>query len=136
MWIYVIKSGELMKDWQHVASGYSGFGLGRNNPLMMNLKNIGPIPVGYWRIGKAFHSPKTGECAIPLTPEPGTQTFNRTDFEMHGDCKDPLKRGEASHGCIVMSAYTRKLVAEDEGELLRVIADESLNDKPTEEKIK
>ncbi|MGF6922638.1 hypothetical protein OKW41_007926 [Paraburkholderia sp. UCT70] len=37
---------------------------------------------------------------MPLTPNPGTHTFGRDTFFMHGDSKS--HPGSASNGCIVI----------------------------------
>ena len=44
MWTYDQLSGALGKDGQRVATGYSGFGQGKNNPDMENVLDVGPIP--------------------------------------------------------------------------------------------
>jgi len=43
-WEYKQSSGELWRNGQKVAQGYSGKGVGKNNTSMEHLKNIGPIP--------------------------------------------------------------------------------------------
>ena len=35
-----------------------------------------------------------------LAPNPGTQTYGRTDLEIHGDSRS--HPGKASHGCIIL----------------------------------
>ena len=45
-WTYSQTSGELDQDGNKVATGYSGAGIGKNNPVMQNVHNVGPIPQG------------------------------------------------------------------------------------------
>lgn len=43
-WTCAQKTGELQQDGEHVATGYSGAGEGKNNPKMQSVRNVGPIP--------------------------------------------------------------------------------------------
>ena len=74
----------------------------------LNGRVAGPILQGRYTVGRQFHSSVTGPGAMRLAPNPGTQTYGRKDFEMHGDSiRHP---GEASEGCIIMPPAVRKLV--------------------------
>ncbi len=46
MWTYAQKTGSLLQDGQAVATGYSGFDEGKNNPAMQAIHDVGPIPQG------------------------------------------------------------------------------------------
>ncbi len=109
MWTYSQTTGEL-KDARGnvVATGYSGFGEGKNNPKMQKVIGTGPIPIGLWRIGKPYDSDKVGPYALPLTPAAGTNTWGRSAFRMHGDNKTHT----ASHGCLIMPPAVRRKVYE------------------------
>jgi hypothetical protein len=103
-----------------VFSGYSGAGEGKNNPAMQTVHNVGPIPRGVWRMGTPYDSPHTGPYTVPLTPEPGTETFGRADFRIHGDSK--TAPGTASHGCIILArAFREKLVNGNADKLVTVV---------------
>ena len=90
------------------SGGYSGNGAGYNNTSMQNIPNVGPIPQGGWTIGTPYNSPKVGPFAIPLTPNPGTNDYGRTDFRIHGD--NLCMCGSASEGCIIFGRNVRKQI--------------------------
>ena len=101
MWMYTQKTGALLQNSKQVATGYSGYQDGKNNPEMQAMPNLGPIPQGEWTIeGPPFNTPEHGPYVLRLQPAPGTNTFGRDGFLMHGDAiNDP---GNASRGCIIM----------------------------------
>ena len=108
MWKYEQSSGRLFLDDVLQGAGYSGTGAGRNNPAMQNVQNVGPIPVGNYTIGNAYDDiGGLGPCVMHLDPQPGTETFGRSLFRMHGNNKE----NDASHGCIILGPSTRNLVA-------------------------
>ena len=51
MWIYVVRTGRLFQNDTYKATGYSGIGVGKNNPHEQSTHNIGPIPVGVYIVG-------------------------------------------------------------------------------------
>ena len=103
------------------ATGYSGIGPGLNNPAMQNIGDPGPIwgpiPQGWWNIGSHTTTTK-GPITIVLTPEPGTDTFGRDDFRIHGD--NHANNHTASHGCIVLGPKDRRRIADCGGGKLQV----------------
>lgn len=130
---YVQRTGELWLDGRLLCRGYAGLDLdgdgileqgeGVNDPSSQAVKNVGPIPVGRYQIGPPQHHPTAGGYVMRLTPLPGTQTFGRSGFLIHGDNVDPTKRGTASHGCIVLSRADRELVWATGERILEVVAD-------------
>lgn len=94
---------------------------------MQSVKFHGPIPQGLWTIGPQemhYSIGKNGEIhklakSMALTPEPGTNTFGRDDFLIHGDT--PCECHNASDGCIVLSLPTRTKIANSGDHVLRVI---------------
>src|SRR6185437_6014732 len=103
MWIYQQSSGKLFDPkGVNVATGYSGHGEGFNQPNLQDRLDVLPLPQGIWYMGKAYDHPTHGPCTIPLTPEPGTETFGRTGFLCHGDRKDAPGKHLASLGCMIM----------------------------------
>jgi hypothetical protein len=108
-WTYSQKTGELQQDGNHVAAGYSGADVGKNNPEMENVHNVGPIPRGDWTIvGPPLDTIAHGPYVLRLDPEPGTETFGRDGFLIHGDsAKNP---GAASEGCIILPRPARERV--------------------------
>lgn len=96
--------------WQRVWCGYSGHGVGLNNPDYQHVEAVGPIPVGRYTIGAPYDSQHTGPFTLPLTPAPGTQTFGRSAFRVHGDNRHLDK--SASHGCLIFPLAIREQVHE------------------------
>ena len=119
MWTYDQRSGALGKDGQRVATGYSGFGQGKNNPELENIHDVGPIPKGVYGIGPPHDTPTHGPHALALTPEPGTNTFGRDGFLIHGDSvQNP---GTASHGCIILPRTVRDQIAASGDRQIQVV---------------
>jgi hypothetical protein len=121
MWTYQQSTGQLRKDGALVGTGYSGHGDGVNNPAAQNEQRIGPIPQGVYRIGAPLDPPDhLGPLAMPLTAQPGTETFGRSAFFMHGD--NSQGNESASEGCIIMARLIRQTVAASPDRDLTVVA--------------
>jgi hypothetical protein len=118
MWRYGQASRELLHDDRFEGSGYSGSGAGRDAPAMQEREGVGPIPQGRYRIGPAYDDPRLGPCVMHLDPLPGTNTFGRSLFRIHGD----NARHDASHGCIILGPAIRRLIAADPDRALLVTA--------------
>lgn len=117
MWVYSQSTGELSYNGRHVETGYSGRMTNKNNPSRQQVKGLGPIPQGTYRIGKYTRS--KGPYTIILTQISG-ESFGRNEFRIHGErIKGPP--GWASEGCIVMGAGTRRLVANSPDNTLVVV---------------
>lgn len=106
MWTYHQKTGDLHHNgvWQGI--GYSGRAGGRNNPDSQRIPNIGPVPQGKYHIGPAHDHPQLGPCVMNLDAVPGTNTFGRDLFRIHGDNTDH----DASHGCIILGPAIRHAI--------------------------
>lgn len=125
MWTYAQKSGALLQDGRQVATGYSGFDEGKNNPAMQAVANLGPIPQGEWTIvGPPVNTAQHGPFVLRLQPADGTNTLGRSGFLMHGDSIE--SPGCASHGCIIMPRTIRELVWNSGDTELEVIPDLAL----------
>ena len=110
-WTFHVEKGILYNPAGSVmAWGYSGTGIYRNNPEAQALHNLGPIPRGKWTMQKAIDHTELGPIAIPLEPDPDTNTFGRADFFIHGD--NPAHRGQSSHGCPVFPRFAREQMDE------------------------
>ena len=119
-WTYSQGTGKLYDpSGKHVHTGYSGSGRGRNNCELQHVRNVGPIPQGWWAIRKPRNSEKVGVFAMPLTPLEGTETHGRSAFMIHGD----NTRGDqsASNGCIIAIRKVRNAIWDSGVHLLRVI---------------
>lgn len=104
-------------DGTQLTIGYSGSKEGLNNPSLEDIQNIGPIPRGCYTIGPEYSHPVLGPCTMNLTPEPGTNTFGRSLFRIHGD----NSQHDASHGCVILNKQTRQLIAQSSSRILKVI---------------
>ncbi len=93
---------------------------GKNNPAMQDRPNVGPIPQGRYGVGDPRDSAQVGPYALPLDPLPGTTTFGRSAFMIHGD--SIVHPGMASHGCIILLRDARHKIAESGDRELRVAA--------------
>lgn len=122
MWTYVQHTGEFLHNGLQVATGYSGCGLGKNNPDLQYVSGVGPLPCGTFDIGPSTNSAHTGQHIMHLTPNPATQEmFGRGDFEIHGDSKE--HPGMASHGCIILPLLVREQITASGDTKLEVIQD-------------
>lgn len=118
MWTYRQHDGELTHGGEFVGTGYSGKGNCRNSPSSQNIEGYGPIPQGIYRIGQAYDDPHLGPCVMHLDPQPGTNTYGRSLFRVHGDDA----RHDASHGCIILGPSLRLIIATSADRDLTVVA--------------
>ena len=102
-----------------IADAYSGHGPGVNNPSMENVPKIGPLPRGLYTIGPAENHPHLGPIAMPLTADPGSQSFGRCGFFLHGD--NGQGNRSASEGCIILPRDVREKIAAGADRRLRVV---------------
>lgn len=121
MWTWVSDSGQLLKDAVIlVDTGYSGKGSGKNNPDCEAVPDMGPIPQGDYDIcGPPYDTKTHGPYVLRLEPCPGTITFNRAGFLIHGDSLE--SPGEASEGCIILPRATRSRIWQSGDTKLEVI---------------
>ena len=117
-WHYSQSSGRLDIDGSYLATGYAGAGPGKNNPADQATPDTGPLPRGNYTIGPAQNNPHLGNQAMPLTPHPHNQMFNRSGFWVHGD--NPAHPGHSSCGCIVLQPIPRSLLASSPDRSLEV----------------
>ncbi len=79
--------------------------------------NIGPIPVGDYRIGPLFDDlGGKGPRVMRLTPI-GANPHGRDGFMIHGDNVTHT----ASEGCIILPRAVRETIGSNEDKLLRVV---------------
>ena len=109
MWIYEQATGKLRStESGFLATGYSGYGDGKNDPRAQSVPGMGPIPCGVYAIGGPFESIEHGPYAMRLTADAANQMFGRGGFLMHGDSLE--HPGCASKGCIIMPRDAREEV--------------------------
>lgn len=99
------KSGNIDLRETFIGAGYSGHGVGLDNPDLEAMANIGPIPRGEWQIVRwdDVHDDK-GPVVAVLEPV-GHDAHGRTGFLIHGD--NPQLNHAASHGCIIAGRSLR-----------------------------
>lgn len=119
MWIYHQVNGDMFKDLQWVARGYSGFGEGKNDPEKQTIHDVGPIPRGNYSIGPPHDTADHGPHVLRLTPVAGTEMFGRDGFLIHGD--SIAHPGTASHGCIILGPDTRHRISGSGDNELQVV---------------
>jgi hypothetical protein len=120
-WKYSQTTGELVNPaGSRVGIGYSGRGDGLNNPKEQEVVTIGPIPQGDWTIGSFFDDAHKGPLVAHLTPAPGTDTFGRDGFMIHGD--NQAGNHTASEGCIILPRVLREMILASSERSLHVTA--------------
>ncbi|MGG5215481.1 tlde1 domain-containing protein [Rahnella variigena] len=112
-WKYEQSTGRLYNGSELVETGYSGSLTNKNNPDRQQVKGLGPLPRGTYRI--AGHSTSKGPMTIILEQTSG-DSFGRSLFRIHGERVD-MPAGFASTGCIIMSRSTRRRVLREGGTL-------------------
>ena len=113
--IFVLETGKLILPSGVVVDAASGNGKGRNNPLMANKEDVGPIPTGEWLASpvrwhkfELDNGSSDNTQSVELSPINDRQALNRDGLFMHHTHSSGLE----SHGCIVMKeADTRKVLA-------------------------
>lgn len=130
-WTYAQSTGGFYDlNLQKVADGYSGYGECKNQPGSQQVPDAGPIPVGDWKIiGPPTDTDSHGPFVLRLEPCPGTETFGRSEFLIHGDSKE--NPGFASRGCIILPRPIREKIWASVDLLLTVVA----SPPPTQEQI-
>src|SRR5438309_1100262 len=130
MWTYAQKTGALRQpNGKVVATGYSGFDEGKNNPAMQAIHDVGPIPQGAWTIeGPPINTTEHGPFVLTLAPSSSTNTFGRSGFLMHGDSIHAP--GTASKGCIIMARVFREQVWNSGDRDLEVVPEFATQDLP------
>lgn len=120
MWKYEQSTGKLISDTGEVtAVGYSGLGVGKNNPTNQDIHDFGPIPCGVWIMSKPLDTITHGPYVIPLSPMVHTETFGRTGFLIHGDSM--VHPGTASLGCIIVPKVIREKIWASNDHSLQVV---------------
>ncbi len=122
MWVWSQRAGQMFRDdGELVGTGYSGHADGKNSPDHQATRGVGPIPRGRWRITEMIPRYGThGPFVLRLQPEPGTETWGRAGFLIHGD--SVAAPGTASLGCIVLPRPVREALWRSGDRSLTVVA--------------
>lgn len=113
---YEQASGRWYDDnWNLLGVGYAGGDQGHvpegvNNPDMQEIAETGPLPRGFYTIGKPYDHPKCGMFYMPLTPNLANIMYGRGGFGVHGDLVTAIGRREASDGCIILARDVREAI--------------------------
>ena len=125
MWTFNILAHSLSKDDIIVDRDvYSGaFPEGFNDPTKCDQHDVGPICVGFYDIvGPPYSDTEHGTYILRLEPEPGTETYGRVGFLMHGKPLPPKDIRSGSKGCICAGPDTRRRVYQSGDAILHVIS--------------
>lgn len=103
---YDQKTGQITLRNTPVGIGYSGHGVGLDNPDLETMANVGPIPRGEWRIMRwdDVHGDK-GPIVAVLAPM-HHDAHGRSAFLIHGPHANDKQ--DSSHGCIVAAKPIRE----------------------------
>jgi RHS repeat-associated protein len=121
-WEYNNQTGQISQNGNVVGYGYSGHGIGINNPDMQVVNSVGPIPAGTYIIGpqqtNVTGTGKTLPASMRLTPFSTNEMSGRTGFLIHGDNANGNQ--SASEGCPILNRDTRNLIGASGDNLLDV----------------
>jgi RHS repeat-associated protein len=132
-WIYSQGSGQLFHQPSDSFGGgpptpvgppgYTGHGLGVNNPALELIPSVGPIPIGSYSIGPQQTNVTGAGLRLPgsmrLTPDPANWMYGRGGFLIHGD--NSRQDRSASEGCIIEGPAVRNSIGKSADRVLRVI---------------
>ena len=120
VWTYEVKTGVLLSPSGEMAGrGYSGHGIGLNNPDHEADRAVGPIPVGMWSIDlHPLEHTSVGPLALALSPL-GHNAHGRSLFRIHGDNRS--MNHSASHGCIILARPIRQAIIDSGVNKLNVV---------------
>jgi len=105
---YEQASGKLFDEHGLIGVGWAGHSAGRNNPAMQDVKDVGPLPIGFYTIEDPVSGTHLGPLAFPLTPDPSNQMFGRGGFYIHG--AEQLHPEMSSDGCIIQGRAVREYI--------------------------
>lgn len=124
--VFNIKDGKLIyhddEGDTELGVAWAGNHAGKNNPDMVAIRNIGPLPPGWYEIGEPFTNPATGPFSMRLTPHDDNKMYGRDAFLIHGPTRDRERYGEESKGCVVSPRPIRERLHQLHPAWLRVIS--------------
>lgn len=111
-------------DGTLAGTGYAGGNCGKNpeginNPAMQGVKDIGPLPEGFYTFGDLVEEGELGLYYFALNPDDSNDMLGRGDFYCHGDTSIPRR---ASEGCIVIAHDVRREMHESLCQRIQVVA--------------
>lgn len=119
MWFFKVTEGTIYRDsFPMPGHAYSGAPGAINKPELEAEPGVGPIPRGEYSIGD-LEDRQGLRYFMRLTPKPGTNTYGRDGFEIHGDSLE--HPGCASHGCIIAPPLVRLTIGRSSDRDLTVL---------------
>jgi Protein of unknown function (DUF2778) len=106
--VYEQATGRMLLYAEVLGTGYSGRGIGLNNPLLQDTANVGPIPVGFYVLQPPRESARLGQFVLALIPFTDNKMFGRAGFDWHGDEVENPGQRLASDGCIIHAREVRE----------------------------
>jgi Protein of unknown function (DUF2778) len=119
MQTYIRKTGQWLDTRGNILGvGWAGQGIGKNNPDMDGVHNIGPLPAGLYTITAPYDNPKTGPYTMNLEPDPSNNMKGRADFRIHGAAFTNPEL--SSEGCIIQVRGVRQAIWDSDDHQLQV----------------
>jgi hypothetical protein len=128
-WIFSQSTGQLTHvnyvtgEVTYIDTGYSGLGIGLNNPYAQSFQNIGPIPQGLYTVGPQQNNVTSIGHVLPasmrLTPDASNQMFGRGGFLIHGPHANDNQ--DSSNGCPIYSKDTRDQIGNSDDKCFQVV---------------
>lgn len=84
---------------------------GLNAPDMDNVKCVGPLPRGWYTIGKPVTHKTLGPVCMFLQPDAANDMHGRSAFYIHGWATNPAKKWQSSEGCICLPNIARVAIS-------------------------
>lgn len=82
MFTYKQSTGQLYHEGELIATGYSGYGAGKNCSAMQDKRDVGPLPRGTYAIGKPHDTTSHGPFVMQLAPFAAPPEWNPPAEEM------------------------------------------------------
>lgn len=107
--VFNVRFGEIRNSAGILLTGgvWAGQGAGRNNPAMMSVHAIGPLPTGTYHIGFPIDMRKLGPYVLHLEQQTG-ETYGRSGFFIHGP--SATHRDTSSEGCLILDRPFREAI--------------------------
>lgn len=122
MYVYEQSTGKLFREGRLIGIGYAGREIDKNIPESQCKHGLGPLPRGFYTIGKSYTHPHLGPLCFNLEPDAANDMCDppRALFRIHADAIG--NPGSASDGCVVMGKAIRMQIEVAGDTRLQVVA--------------